>query len=368
MKKRLLSLIATSVLAISLFAGCGSTNSNTSQGDKSSDTSNSVKLGMVTDTGSTDDKSFNQGTWEGLERAKEELGAEIKYLKPVGETEADYLKEFGNLYDAGVKFMVTPGFKFETAIYKAQEKYKDAKFVLIDGAPNDGNGNYLVGENTVSIMFSEHEAGFLVGVAAAVQLKEGDLGFIGGMENPNVQRFNWGFQQGVAYANENLGTNTTIKPENVVYEGTFTNVAGGTQIAAQMNDRGVKAIFAAAGGVSAGVITEAKTRANGGEEVWVIGVDSDQYNDGVYEDGKSIVLTSAIKKVDTATFDMAKAYKEGKFPGGESLTFDVTNDGVGIPAENPNLSDETIKVVSEVQEKLKAGEIKVSGEQGNLIK
>ena len=188
------------------------------------------------------------------------------------------------------------------------------------------------------------------------------------MENPNVQRFNWGFQQGVAYANENLGTNTTIKPENVVYEGTFTNVAGGTQIAAQMYDRGVKAIFAAAGGVSAGVITEAKTRANGGEEVWVIGVDSDQYNDGVYEDGKSIVLTSAIKKVDTATFDMAKAYKEGKFPGGESLTFDVTNDGVGIPAENPNLSDETIKVVSEVQEKLKAGEIKVSGEQGNLIK
>ena len=125
MKKRLLSLIATSVLAISLFAGCGSTNSNTSQGDKSSDTSNSVKLGMVTDTGSIDDKSFNQGTWEGLERAKEELGAEIKYLKPVGETEADYLKEFGNLYDAGVKFMVTPGFKFETAIYKAQEKYKE---------------------------------------------------------------------------------------------------------------------------------------------------------------------------------------------------------------------------------------------------
>ena len=135
-----------------------------------------------------------------------------------------------------------------------------------------------------------------------------------------------------------------------------------------MYDRGVKAISAAAGGVSAGVITEAKTRANGGEEVRVIGVDSDQYNDGVYEDGKSIVLTSAIKKVDTATFDMAKAYKEGKFPGGESLTFDVTNDGVGIPAENPNLSDETIKVVSEVQEKLKAGEIKVSGEQGNLIK
>ena len=368
MKKRLLSLIATSVLAITLFAGCGSSANNTSGVDKQSAAGDVVKLGMVTDTGSIDDKSFNQGTWEGLERAEEELGAEIKYLKPVGETDADYLKEFGNLYDAGIKFMVTPGFKFETSIYKAQEKYKDAKFVLIDGTPNDGNGNYLVGDNTVSIMFAEHEAGFLVGVAASVELKEGKLGFIGGMENPNVQKFNWGFQQGIAYANENLGTNMTINPEDVVYEGTFTNVAGGTQIAAHMYDRGVKAIFAAAGGVGAGVITEAKTRANTGEEAWVIGVDCDQYNDGIYEDGKSIILTSAIKRVDTASFDMAKAYKEGNFKGGQTLTFDVTNDGVGIPTENPNLNAKTIETVKEIQEKLKSGEIKVSAEQGNLIK
>lgn len=368
MKKRLLSLIATSVLAISLFAGCGSTNSNTSQGDKSSDTSNSVKLGMVTDTGSIDDKSFNQGTWEGLERAKEELGAKIKYLKPVGETEADYLKEFGNLYDAGVKFMVTPGFKFETAIYKAQEKYKDAKFVLIDGAPNDGNGNYLVGENTVSIMFSEHEAGFLVGVAAAVQLKEGDLGFIGGMENPNVQRFNWGFQQGVAYANENLGTNMSLKAENIVYQGTFSDSAAGQQLAAHMYDRGVKAIFCAAGGVGNGVITEAKTRSSQGEEAWVIGVDSDQYADGIYEGNKSVVLTSAIKRIDTATYDMIKDFKEGKFQGGKVLNFDVQNDGVGIPKENPNLSSGTMAAVEKLYAELKAGNITVSSEKGDLIK
>ena len=95
MKKRLLSLIATSVLAITLFAGCGSSANNTSGVDKQSAAGDVVKLGMVTDTGSIDDKSFNQGTWEGLERAEEELGAEIKYLKPVGETDADYLKEFG---------------------------------------------------------------------------------------------------------------------------------------------------------------------------------------------------------------------------------------------------------------------------------
>lgn len=362
MKKKLLSLLTVSVISLGLFAGCGNTSPGTSsKGDV-------LKVGMSTDSGTIDDKSFNQGCWEGILKSQKELGTDVKYLQPAGETEADYLKEIGNLYDAGYKFIVLPGFKFESAVHKAQDKYKDANFVIIDGEPRDDSGNTSVADNTIAIYFAEEQAGFLVGVAASVELKEGELGFIGGMESSAVQKFNWGFQQGVAYANENLGTNTTIKPENVVYEGTFTNVAGGTQIAAQMYDRGVKAIFAAAGGVSAGVITEAKTRANGGEEVWVIGVDSDQYNDGVYEDGKSIVLTSAIKKVDTATFDMAKAYKEGKFPGGESLTFDVTNDGVGIPAENPNLSDETIKVVSEVQEKLKAGEIKVSGEQGNLIK
>ena len=85
---------------------------------------------MVTDSGTIDDKSFNQGTWEGIQKAKEEFGIEEKYLKPAGKTEADYLKEIGNLYDAGYKFIVTPGFKFETAIFKAQDKYKDAKFVI----------------------------------------------------------------------------------------------------------------------------------------------------------------------------------------------------------------------------------------------
>ena len=97
-----------------------------------------MKVGMVTDSGTIDDKSFNQGTWEGIIEAEENLGIEKNYLKPSGETEADYLTEIQNLYDSGYKFIVGPGFKLETAIYKAQEKYEDAKFVLIDGEPNDG--------------------------------------------------------------------------------------------------------------------------------------------------------------------------------------------------------------------------------------
>ena len=328
------------------------------------------KVGMVTDAGTIDDKSFNQGTWEGILRAGTDLKVETKYLKPTGTTEADYVKEISNLNDAGYKFIVTPGFKFETAIFAAQDKYTDVKFVLIDGTPNNGAFDATrvekVGPNTVAIFFAEQESGFIAGVASAVQVKEGDFGFIGGMEIPPVQKFNWGFQQGVAYANANLGTKVTIKAENVIYQGTFSDVAAGQQLAAQMYDKGVKVIFAAAGGVGVGAINEAKARAAKG--VWVVGVDVDQYSQGEYETGKSIILTSAMKKIDQAAYDMIKADLDGKFPGGQTLVFNASNDGVGIPAVNPNLGEEAVKAATDVLAKVKAGEVKVAAEKGDLIK
>jgi len=324
------------------------------------------KIGMVTDSGTIDDKSFNQGTWEGILRAGTDLKLETKYLKPAGTTEADYVKEIGNLYDAGFKFIVTPGFKFSGAIFTAQDKYKDAKFVLIDASPAGPDGKSVVGPNTVAIFFAEQEAGFFAGVAAAVQVKTGAFGFVGGMEIPPVQKYNWGFQQGVAYANKNLGTKITIKPEHVIYQGTFSDVAAGQQIAAQLYDKGVKVIFAAAGGVGVGVINEAKARAAKG--VWVVGVDVDQFADGTYADGKSVILTSAMKKIDLAAYDMIKVNLDGKFPGGQTLVFDSTNDGVGIPASNPNLSADATKAVEDVMAKVKSGDIKVSAEKGDLIK
>lgn len=362
MKKRVIALVLSALMVTGL-VGCGAKDG---QGNEKTETS--LKVGMVTDSGTIDDKSFNQGTWEGIVRAEDELGIDKNYIKPAGEIEAEYLKEIGNLYDNGYKFIVTPGFKFETAIFKAQEQYKDANFVLIDGTPNDGGGNSLVADNTVSIFFAEEQAGFTVGVATAIQLKEGGLGFVGGMEIPAVQKFNWGFQQGVKYANEKLGTKVTIDKENVVYEGTFYNVAGGQQIAATMYDRGVKAIFAAAGGVGVGVINEAKDRALGGKEAWVVGVDVDQYKDGIYEGNKSVVLTSAMKKIDEAAFQMIQDKINGEFKGGETLTFDASNDGIGIPEENPNLTDEAIAAANDVITKMKSGDIVVSKERGDLFK
>ena len=366
MKKKLIALTLAALMVTGL-VGCGG-KGNEGEGEAKKD----LKVGMVTDAGTIDDKSFNQGTWEGIEKAKADLKIESNYLKPAGTTEADYMKEIGNLFDTDYKFIVTPGFKFETAIFQAQDKYPDAKFVIIDGAPNNGKTGAdrveKVGDNAVAIFFAEHEAGFLAGVAASLQLKEGELGFIGGMEIPSVQKFNWGFQQGVKYANENLGTKMSIKEENVVYQGSFDNVAAGQQLAATMFDNGVKAIFTAAGGVGVGAINEAKTRATAGKEAWIVGVDVDQYADGIYKDDKSIILTSAMKKVDSASYEMVKAELDGKFPGGQTLTFDAKNDGIGIPKENPNLSKETTDKVDEIFNQIKEGKITVAGEKGDLIK
>ena len=362
MKKKRIAL-ALAALMVTGLVGCG--NSSTSGADQ-------LKVGMVTDAGTIDDKSFNQGTWEGISRAKDELNVDANYLKPAGTTEADYMKEIGNLYDTDYKFIVTPGFKFETAIFQAQDKYTDAKFVIIDGSPNNGKEGdervAKVGDNTVAVFFAEHEAGFLAGVAASLELKTGELGFIGGMEIPAVQKFNWGFQQGVKYANENLGTNMSLKAENVQYQGTFDNVAAGQQLAATMFDNGVKAIFTAAGGVGVGAINEAKARATKGEDVWIIGVDVDQYEDGMMENGKSIILTSAVKKIDEATFDIIKDDLDGNFPGGQTLTFDAKTGGIGIPEENPNLSKETTDKVADILSQIKDGKIVVSDVQGDLIK
>ena len=356
-------IIALSIVAI-ILTGCAKKVE-----EKPVETKPALQVGMVTDAGTIDDKSFNQGTWEGILEAEKDLGITTKYLKPVGTTEADYLKEIGNLIDAGFKFIVTPGFKFETAIFAAQDKYPEAKFVLIDGTPHTADYSEFRAEaNVVSIFFAEHESGFLAGVAAALQINEGEMGFIGGMEIPPVQKFNWGFQQGVAYANDNLGTKIVLNAENIIYQGTFSDVAAGQQLAAQMYDKGVNAIFAAAGGVGVGAINEAKARAKSGDEVWIIGVDVNQYADGLYDGDNSIILTSAMKRIDTAAYDMIQADLDGSFPGGETLIFNAANNGVSIPAENPNLDASVQAEVGKVFDMLKSGAIVVSAEQGNLIK
>ena len=329
-----------------------------------------IKVGMVTDAGTIDDKSFNQGTWEGvLEYKEDNSNAEVQYLMPTGETTQDYLEAIDNLAMTGVEVMVLPGFKFEEALGVAQEKYPKIKFVAIDAEPlvgvdADGNSLYEVADNTVSIFFAEQQASFLAGIATALETQTNKVAFLGGMEIPAVQKLGWGFVAGIAYANANLGTNVEVT--DYIYQGTFTDLDAGKAIAAGMYDKGVDIVFAAAGGVGVGAINETKTRAEAGNEVFIVGVDVDQYDEGLLTDGSSVILTSAMKYLGRAAYDQINAYANGEFEGGRTILMDVNANGVGLPEANPNLSDATVKEVNEVAEMIKAGEIEIPNTKEKL--
>ena len=347
-----------SMLTIALAASLGLVACGTGEGDKGTTTNGEakIKVGMMTDSGTIDDKSFNQGTWEGIERYKEENGTiETQYIKPGGEATQDYLEAADNLLAKGNELIIAPGFKFEEAIGKLQAENPETKFVILDGEPEGG-----VAENSVGIYFAEQEAGFLAGIAAALETKTGKVGFIGGMVIPAVQKFGYGFVTGVAYANANLGTNVEVA--DYLYNGTFNDVSGGQAQAGGMYDKGIDIIFVAAGGVGNGVIAEGKVRAEAGDDVYVIGVDVDQYEDGIISDGSSVILTSAIKRIDNAAYDKIDELVNGTFTGGQVITMDAKNDGVGLPAENPNLSEATQQAADEAFELIKNGTIVVPTE------
>ncbi len=331
------------------------------EGTQSSETT--LRVGMVTDAGTIDDKSFNQGTWEGIVRAGDDFGFTPKYIKPAGTTEADYIAGVADLADSGYNMIITPGYKFETTIFKAQTDYPDVKFVLLDGVPHAGDYNVVIKDNTVAASWAEQESGFVAAVAAALKMPNSKFGFVGGMEIPAVQKFNWGWQQGIKYANEKLGTNVSIAQEDCLYSGSFSDVALGQQMAATMFDRGVDVIFAAAGGVGVGVINEGKAQRTAGNDKWVVGVDIDQYDAGLMPNGESCILTSAMKYLDRASYDMIKDVLEDKFPGGQSLLLTAKDDGVGIPTNNPNLSADIQAKCDDVYSQMKSGSIVVAAEQ-----
>lgn len=321
------------------------------------DKQDTIKVGMVTDSGSIDDKSFNQGAWEGVLKFQEEHeNVEIQYVQPSGETSQDYINAIDNLIMAGNEVIVMPGFKFEETADKVAQIYKDIEFILIDGQPLDGD-KYVAHDNVVSIFFTEHEAGFLSGVASALQTQTGKLGFVGGFDIHSVYKFGVGYLAGVAYANENLGTNAQVV--DYVYAGSFTDVDAGKSIGGGMFDKGIDIIQHASGGVGVGVIGEAKTRAESGENVYVVGVDVDQYDEGIISNGNSVILTSSMKRLDVAVATHLEYWLNDEFKGGQVITMDFTQEGVGLPSNNPNLTTNNCNKLEEVKQLLKDGKIKV---------
>lgn len=316
-----------------------------------------LKVVMVTDSGSIDDKSFNQGTWEGIKRYEAEVGGiDASYLTPTDGSTESFLTSIDNAVLSGAEVIVTPGFAFEEAIGKAHQQYPKVKFVLIDGQPLV-NGKYVMEKNVQSISFKEQEASFLTGIATAMTSQTGKVGFIGGVRVPAVEKLGWGFVSGVAYANDKLGTSVEI--ENYMYQGTFDDTQAGQMIASGMYDKGVDVILQAAGMVGVGAMTEAKLRQEAGDQVYIVGCDVDQYESGLMANGESIILTSAMKKLDEAVYQALTDIQANQFKGGTVSVLGIAENGVGLPQDNPNLTKNVLETVESVKHLIETGEIVV---------
>ena len=346
--------LLTFALALLMVAGCsnngGTTTTPTPDADANNEGGNTgctITIGLVTDLGGIDDKSFNQGTWEGVVQFAEDnnMGEECYgYLQ--SSADADYIPNLSTFADQKKDLIEAPGFLFEDAMKEVADLYPDQKFVIIDTEVDK--------PNVASAIFKEQQPSYLVGVAAAMKAKEAGMtkvGFIGGVENPIIERFEAGYKQGVASVDPSIEVLSD-------YANAFDDPGKGSTLAQKQYNDGAYVIFHAAGATGNGLIKEAKDRREAGEAVWAIGVDSDQYDAGLMSDGTSAVLTSALKRVDTAAYYFADQVKNGTFQGG-TMVFDASNDGIGFPKENPNLSDEIVKAMEDALAKIKSGEIVV---------
>lgn len=314
------------------------------------------ELALVTDIGTIDDKSFNQGSWEGLVQYAEENSISHKYYQPAEQANDAYLDSIQLAVEGGAKLIVTPGFLFEEPIYIAQDMYPDVKFVLIDGNPHDADYNYKTNDNTVGIVYAEEQSGFLAGYAV---VKEGftKLGFMGGMAVPAVIRFGHGFVQGADYAAKEMGIEEITV--NYHYTGGFAATPEAQALAASWYNDGVEAIFACGGAVGNSVMTAAEAS----EGKWVVGVDIDQSADS------ETVITSATKGLSASVYQAIVAYYSDSFPGGESWNLGADREGVSLPMENSRFSVFTQADYDAIFAKLVAGEVELAKDtvDGNAI-
>ncbi|MDT8862482.1 BMP family protein [Alkalihalobacillus sp. MEB130] len=356
MKKWLRTVTMTVAAAVALTA-CGAAEEETPEtGDAApADEATEVAdftVGMVTDVGGIDDKSFNESAWQGLSELGQDLGLEegtgYRYIQS-GDI-ADFEPNLRNLIREDVDLAWAIGFLMEDATRTVATQNEDAQFAIVDMVVTDDDGQPL--PNVANITFKEHEGSFLVGVAAGMQTTGDKVGFIGGVESALIKKFENGFKAGVKAVNPDA--------EVVVqYAESFNDATRGQQIANTMYSQGADIIYHAAGGTGNGVFTEARNRALNGEDVWVIGVDQDQHEEGIYEGEQSVTLTSMVKRVDTAVYAVTERTMNGDFPGGEVLEFGIEDDGVGIAPTRDNLSEEILNAVVEYLEQIQAGEISV---------
>ena len=299
-----------------------------------------IRIGMVTDVGGVNDQSFNQSAWEGLQKAKKELGVKATYQE--SKQDADYPANLETLYDSGNDLIWGIGFKMADAILKVAKQNPKQKYAIIDYSFGDKTP-----PNVVGVMFKAEEGAFLAGFIAAKMSKTNSVGFIGGMSVPIIHAFQYGFKAGAKYANHKI----VILEQ---YSESFTDAAKGKAIANQMISKNADVIFHAAGAVGDGVIEAVKEK-----NKMAVGVDRDQN----YLAPKN-VITSSMKRVDNAVFEVVSDFKKGIFKGGTTLNYGLKDGAVDIaPTTSKMIPAELLKEVIVLKKKIADGKIKVPSDE-----
>lgn len=317
--------------------------------------SSGMTVELVIGVSGIDDRSFNQGTWEAIQKfSKERNIPEGKYNYTHSMTTEELVTNLSVAADKNPSVIIAPGYYFEEPVDIISNKYPDQKIVLLDTKINNK-------PNVFSVTFADNEGSFLAGIAAGLKAKsEGKkiVGFLGGVDLPIIQEFEAGFVYGV----HTIDSEIKVLSE---FSNDFANPVLGEKLAKNMYDEGAYIIYNVAGDTGNGTIKEAKKRSEKGNEVWVIGVDKDQYEDGIYKDGKSVILTSMLKKLNVATYEALVKVENGTFKGGHVI-YRLANNGVGLPDENPNLDNNWVTIINKYRAKVISEEIKVPEKMSEL--
>lgn len=302
-------------------------------------------IGLVTDMGGVNDGSFNQTTWQGIQRFGNDYGVYVDYIE--SEWDDEYIANLSYWSEQQMDVVVCPGFLFADALDSVAGNYPDTQYIILDMVVSQ--------PNVTSVVFKEEEGSYLAGVAAglkATEMESNKVGFVGGMDFALIQKFEAGFEAGVWAINPDIEV-------QVEYADSFADLQQGQTIASEMYDNGVSIIYHASGGTGYGITQEAKDRALNGQDVWVIGVDTDQYSDGIYDGSNSVVLTSMLKNLDVAVYDVAEKINNGNYMGGEILVYGIEQGGVSLADSNSAYHDGLKEVVRMYAYDVALGDIEV---------
>jgi len=305
---------------------------------------------LITDIGTIDDRSFNQGAWEGLVQYAVENGISHDYIKPTEQSDDDYLIAIDLGVKMGAKVIVTPGYLFEFPVHTAQRIYPGVHFILIDGTPHKGDYNPDIKENTVGITYAEEQSGFLAGYAAVMDGYT-KLGFMGGMAVPAVIRFGIGYIQGAEAAAQELGLPDGAISLNYYYTGVFQPQPEILTMSSAWYNDGIEVIFACGGAIFDSIFPAAEQAGKA-----AIGVDVDQSN------LSDAVITSAMKQLSKSVYDKLDEFYSGTFPGGQHIVYDAANGGVGLPMNNSKFNTFSQAQYDAIYAKLASGAIVVDND------